>query len=131
MKVRASQSLAMTLVAPFWPQCPCFPELLDLLTEPPLPLPSRWDLLRQPHARKFHRNLSMLRLHAWRLSSDLREPLASLVACLDDLGRRGGPHQLLTTSLSDLLIVVGARRRGFSESQALSYKTSLTYLFQF
>ena len=47
------------------------PELLELLTEPPLPLPSRWDLLHQPHVRKFHRNLSMLRLHVWRGSSDL------------------------------------------------------------
>ena len=43
-KVRASQSLSMTLIAPFWPQRPWFPELLELLSE--LPLPSRWDLLR-------------------------------------------------------------------------------------
>ena len=48
---------------------------------------SRWDLLRQPHIRRFHQNLSMLRLHAWRLSGDSREPPASLVAWLDDLGR--------------------------------------------
>ena len=63
-KVRASQGLELTLIAPLWPQCPWFPELLIL---PPLPLPSRWDLLRQPHVRRFHQNLSMLRLHAWRL----------------------------------------------------------------
>ena len=93
VKVRASQSLVMILVAPFWPQRSWFPELLEVLTEPPLLLPSRWDLLRQPHFRKFYQNLSMLRLHAWRLSSDLREPRASLVAWLDNLGRRGGLHQ--------------------------------------
>ena len=88
-KVRASRSLELTLIAPFWPQRPWFPELLIL---PPLPLPSRWDLLRQPHIRRFHQNLSMLRLHAWRLSGDSREPPASLIAWLD-LGRRGGSLQ--------------------------------------
>ena len=92
-KVRASQSLELTLIAPFWPQRPWFPELLELLILPPLSLPSRWDLLRQPHVRRFHQNLSMLRLHAWRLSRDLREPTASLVAWLDDLGRQGGSLQ--------------------------------------
>ena len=90
VKVRASQSLELTLIAPFWPQRPWFPELLELLILPPLPLPSRWDLLRQPQVRRFHQNLSMLRLHAWKLSGDSREPPASLVEWLDDLGRRGG-----------------------------------------
>ena len=86
-KVRASRSLELTLIAPFWPQRPWFPELLELLILPPLPLPSWWDLLRQPHVRRFHQNLSMLRLHAWRHSGDSREPPASLVAWLDGLGR--------------------------------------------
>ena len=45
-KVRASRSLELTLIAPFWPQRPWFPELLELLILPPLPLPSWWDLLR-------------------------------------------------------------------------------------
>ena len=92
-KVRASQSLELSLIAPFWPQRPWLLELLELLILPPLPLPSRWDLLRQPHVRRFHQNLSMLRLHAWRLFGDSREPLASLVEWLDDLGRRGGSLQ--------------------------------------
>ena len=83
-KVRASQGLELMLIALFWPQRPWFLELLIL---PPLPLPSRWDFLRQPHVRRFHQNLSMLCLHAWRLSGDSREPPASLVAWLDDLGR--------------------------------------------
>ena len=61
-KVRASRSLELTLIAPFWPQRLWLPELLILP-----PLLSRWDLLRQPHVRRFHQNLSMLRLHAWRL----------------------------------------------------------------
>ena len=86
-KVRFSQSLELTLIAPLWPQRPWFPDLLIL---PPLPLLSQWDLLSQPHVRRFHQNLSMLRLHGWRLSGDSREPL---VAWLDDLGRRGGSLQ--------------------------------------
>ena len=65
-KVRASRSLELTLIAPFWPQRSWFPELLELLILPPLP--SRWDLLRQPHVRRFHQKLSMLRLHAWRFA---------------------------------------------------------------
>ena len=89
-KVRASRSLELTLIVPFWPQRPWFPELLIL---PPLPLPSRWDLLRQPHVRRFNQNLSMFRLRAWRDSGDSREPLASLVAWLDGLGRQGGSLQ--------------------------------------
>ena len=60
---------------------------------PPHPLPSRWDLLRQPHVRRFHQNLSMLRLHEWRHSGDSRGSPASLVAWLDDLVRRGGSLQ--------------------------------------
>ena len=92
-KVRASQGLELTLIAPLWPQRPWFPELLELLILLPLPLPSRWDLLHQPHVRRFHQNLSMLHLHAWRLSRDLRESPASLVAWLDDSGRRGGSLQ--------------------------------------
>ena len=84
------EGLELTLIAPFWPQRPWFPELLIL---PPLPLPSWWDLLYQPQARRFHQNLSMLRLHAWRDSGDLQEPSASLVAWLDDLSRRGGSFQ--------------------------------------
>ena len=74
VKVRASQGLELTLIAPFWPQRPWFPELLELLILPPLPLPSRWDLLRQPHVRRFHQNLSMLRLHGWRLRRFARAP---------------------------------------------------------
>ena len=45
-----------------WPQRLWFPDRLDLLLEPPLPLPDRWDL------RKFYQNLTVLQLHAWRLA---------------------------------------------------------------
>ena len=45
-KVRLSRSLEMTLVAPFWPLKPWFPDLLELLVEVPVLLPSLRDLLR-------------------------------------------------------------------------------------
>ena len=36
-KVRQSRGLEMTLVAPFWAQRPCFPDLLELLVDSNLP----------------------------------------------------------------------------------------------
>ena len=48
-----------------------FPDLLELLSDVPVTLSSRRDLLRQPHFHRFHLNLPMLQLTAWRLSSDL------------------------------------------------------------
>ena len=85
-KIRASVGAQVTLIAPFWPSKEWFPDLLSLLTEPPVPLPQRWDLLRQPHVRKFHQHLLWLHLHAWRLCSDLLELPASLLEWLDSLG---------------------------------------------
>ena len=52
-KVRQSRGLELTLVAPFWPQHPWFPDLLELLVDVPVFLPRRKDLLRQLH---FHRS---------------------------------------------------------------------------
>ena len=69
-KLRSSSGVLLTIIAPYWPQKPWFPELLDLVVDGPIPLPLSRDLLRQPH---FHRHLlgvSGLSLHAWRLSSD-------------------------------------------------------------
>ena len=81
----------ITLIAPFWPVREWFPDLLSLLSEPPIPLPLRWDLLRQPHVRKFHQKLSALRLHAWRHSSDTQEPQGSLLEWLDNLATPEDP----------------------------------------
>ena len=78
---RKSSGAVATLVAPFWPQEEWFPDLL----EPPLLLLERWDLLRQPHIHRYPQHLSVLRLHAWRLSGDLREPPDCLLEWLDGL----------------------------------------------
>ena len=75
-RVQQSSRVAMTLVAPLWPEKEWFADLLLLLTQPPLALPC-WDkLLRQPHCSLFHQGVHALNLHAWRLSSDTTESRA-------------------------------------------------------
>ena len=76
-KLRASSGTELTLVAPHWAQRPWFSDLVQLSLAPPVILPSRPDLLRLPRSRHLYPDLRRLRLHAWQLSSDLPEPLAS------------------------------------------------------
>ena len=68
-KLRQSKNTTLTLIAPFWPQRSWFPDLLELLVEVPVGLPMRIDLLKQPHFHRLHRNLHVLQLTAWRVSS--------------------------------------------------------------
>ena len=88
-KVRESRDLELTLVAPFWPQHPWFPYLLELLEAVPVSLPQRWDLLRQQHFHRFHQNLRMLQLTAFRISSAPPVPSASLHQWLVNLPATG------------------------------------------
>ena len=75
-RVQQSSRVAMTLVAPLWPEKEWFSDLLLLLTQPPMALPC-WDkLLRQPYCSLFHQGVHALNLHAWRLSSDTTESRA-------------------------------------------------------
>ena len=93
VKLRSSRSCELTLIAPFWPQRDWFPDLLKLLSGIPIALPSREDLLRQPHFHRFHQNLPMLQLTAWRLSSDSPVRPASLLRWLDNLSSvEDSPH---------------------------------------
>ena len=85
VKLRSSRNCELTLIAPFWPQREWFPDLLELLSDVPITLSSRKDLLRQPHFHRFHQNLPMLQLTAWRLSSDSPVRPASLLRWLDNL----------------------------------------------
>ena len=85
LKLRASHHCDLTLIAPFWPQREWFPDLLELLSDIPIELPKRRDLLRQLHFHRFHENLPMLRLTAWRLSSDSPVRQASLKPWLANL----------------------------------------------
>ena len=70
-KLRSSSGVLLTIIAPYWPQRPWFPELLELVVDGPVALPLDRDLLSQPHVHRQHLGLSRLALHAWRLSSDL------------------------------------------------------------
>ena len=85
LKLRASHNCVLTLIAPFWPQREWFPDLLELLSDIPIELPKRQDLLRQPHFHRFHENLQMLRLTEWRLSSNSHDKQASLKQWLANL----------------------------------------------
>ena len=85
LKLRSSKNCELTLIAPFWPPRDWFPDLLELLSDVPITLSGRRDLLRQPHFHRFHQNLPMLRLTAWRLSSDSPSRPASLLQWLDSL----------------------------------------------
>ena len=85
LKLRASHNCDLTVIAPFWPQREWFPDLLELLSDIPIELPKRRDLLRQPHFHRFHENLQMLRPTAWRLSSDSPVRQASLKQWLANL----------------------------------------------
>ena len=62
-----STNCEVTLVAPWWPQQGWFPDLQQLARFPPVALPLRRDLLRQPHFHHYHLNPLLLHLHAWRL----------------------------------------------------------------
>ena len=85
LKLRSSKNCELTLIAPFWPQRDWFPDLLELLSDVPITLSDRRDLLRQPHFHRFHQNLPMLRLTAWRLSSSSPSKPVSLLRWLDNL----------------------------------------------
>ena len=93
VKLRSSRNCESTLITPFWPQRDWFPDLLELLSDLPIALPRRKDLLRQPHFHCFHQNLPMHQLTAWRLSSDSPVRPASLLRWLDNLSSvEDSPH---------------------------------------
>ena len=65
-KLRSASGGLLTIIAPYWPQRPWFPDL-DLVVDGPVALPQSRDLLHQPHFHRFHLRVSRLCLHAWRL----------------------------------------------------------------
>ena len=67
-KLRMSRGTELTLVAPYWPQRPWFPDLLQLSLAPPVVLPNCPDLLFQHRFHLRYQGLHKLQLHAWRLS---------------------------------------------------------------
>jgi len=79
-KVAISQC-EMLLVAPCWPTQSWFPLLLSLLIEHPRVLPVKDRLLMQPGTSVFHTSPGVLRLHVWKLSSDLSKAQAFRNKC--------------------------------------------------
>ena len=105
-RVRESSLLAMTLVAPLWPEKEWLTDLL-LLTQPPLSLPW-WDsLLRQPHCNLFHQGVRALNLHAWRLSSITSESRAFREGLLESCQGASDPPPRASTSRDGRSSVVG------------------------
>ena len=68
-KLEQSANCQMILIAPYWPNQPWFAVITNLSLEPPLSLPRRYDLLKQPIQELYHQSLDVLNLHAWRLST--------------------------------------------------------------
>ena len=77
-KIRQFRYLEVTLVSPYWPLKPWFPDILELLVDVPVLLPLRKDLLWQPHLHHFHRNLPALHMTGFRIASKQRAISASL-----------------------------------------------------
>ena len=115
-RVRESSCLAMTLVAPLWPEKEWFADLLLLLTQPPLALPW-WDsLLRQPHCNLFHQGVHVLNLHVWRLSSVTSESRAFPEGLLNSFqGVSDPPPRALPVEVVDLLWLVSWKGRCSSQ----------------
>ena len=55
-RILRSSNLSMILVAPFWTRKERYPDPLDLMVEESFELFMLWNLLVQPHVRKFHRD---------------------------------------------------------------------------
>ena len=105
--VGESSRVAMTLVAPLWPEKEWFADLLLLLIQPPLALPW-WDsLLRQPHCNPFHQGVHALNLHAWRLSSITSESRAFREGLLESCQGVSDPPPRVSTSRGGRSFVVG------------------------
>ena len=118
-RVQESSRVAMTLVAPLWPEKEWFADLLLLLTQPPLALPC-WDkLLRQPHCSLFHQGVHTLKLHAWRLSSDTTESRAFREELLESCQGFSGSPPLDCTSRDGGSSVVGVVEGALLQSTPL------------
>ena len=118
-RVQKSSRVAMTLVAPLWPEKEWFADLMLLLTQPPLALPC-WDkLLRQPHCSLFHQGVHALKLHAWRLSSDTTESRAFREELLESCQGSSESPPLDCTSRDGRSSVVGVVEGALLQSTPL------------
>ena len=117
-RVRESSRVAMTLVAPLWPE-EWFADLLLLLTQPPVTLPWWDNLLRQPHCNLFHQGIHVLNLHEWRLSSVTSESRAFREGLLESFQGASGSLPLDYTSRDGRSSVVGVMEGALLQSTPL------------
>ena len=153
-KLRLSSGVLMTLVAPFWPQRPWFPDLLEPVVDGPISLPQCRDLLSQPRFHCHHLGIDKLSLHAWRLSSDLLDLRDSPLRVVKQLGFarrsssravyqskwlvyrgwcRGAGHSISRPTLpkiADFLLWLH-RTRKLSVSAIIGYRSMLSAVFRF
>ena len=128
-RVQESSRVAMTLVAPLWPEKEWFADLLLLLTQPPLALPC-WDkLLRQPHCSLFRKSGFSGRA-ARVLSGVLRESSSRLyqsrwkIFCGWCRGRSVAPVNASVPVVVDFLIHL-RQDKGLSVSAVKGYCSAL------
>ena len=87
-KLCSSFGVLMTLIAPYWPQRPWFPDL-NLVVDSPVALPSCPNLLNQPHFHRRHLGIHRLSFHTWRLQQFARaEVFSARVAAQVGFARR-------------------------------------------
>jgi hypothetical protein len=111
-KIQMEETI-IVLIAPLWPRQEWFPDLLALLIDDPIKLPSSPTLLRQHRSQVFHRNPEMVNLHAWRLSSNpslRRDFLKRLLPELQTLSEQELAPSMTTNGQSSLLGVSGGKQ---------------------
>ena len=118
-RIRESLRVAMTMVAPLWPEKEWFADPLLLMTQPPLALPW-WDsLLRQSHCNLFHQGVHALNLHAWRLSSVTFESRTFREGLLESCQGVSDPPPRASTSRGGRSSVVGVVEGALLQSTPL------------
>ena len=90
-KVRNSKAVVI-MIAPFRWERVWTTELLALATHPPVPLPYRRNLLKQPREMLFHPCPDRLQLHAWRLCAQQSQSDISRMRQWRRSLRRGAPR---------------------------------------
>ena len=118
-RVQELSRIAMSLVAPLWPEKEWFADLLLLLTQPPLALPCCDRLLRQPHCSLFHQGVHALNLHAWRDLSVTTESRAFREGLLESWQGSCGSPPLDCTSRDGRSSVVGVVEGALLQSTPL------------
>ena len=109
----------IVLIAPLWPQCLWFSEVLQLLVSAPICLPLFPKQLTQSKGKFQHPNLQLLTLHAWELSSNQLE-IKSSRKPLQILSQNQDEHLLRKSLIQNgLYTPIGVTDRRLIQSRLL------------